>query len=631
MSERSSEGAAAPRCPEKSQNLVLGALGVVFGDIGTSPLYTLQQCMSQTGDVTLHGIMGILSLIVWSLIAVVTVKYVLVVMRADNRGEGGILALTALALRGVPARGRLAAAVLAAGMAGAALFYGDGVITPAISVLSAAEGLKVITPGLAPYVLPLTVLLLLGLFTMQKRGTGAVGGYFGPITAVWFAALAAAGAYQLFLNPETLWALNPAWGAELLYRHPWKGFVLLGAVVLAVTGAEALYADMGHFGRKPINRAWLYLVFPALLLNYFGQGAHLLSDPTAIDNPFYRLYPTWALVPMVILASAATIIASQAVISGAFSMTSQAVQLGYLPRLQILHTSAQERGQIFVPKINTLLLLAVIALVLGFKSSTNLGAAYGIAVTGTMTLTTILAFIYMVRVRRWNPILASALFGVFLAIDIAFFSANILKVAQGGWAPILIGSTAFIVMSTWTKGRAALTAKRRDETLPLELFLQGLKPDHPARVKGTALFLTADVDKAPTSLMHNLKHNKILHERTVLMTIKTLDVPRASTEERLEVHHFEHNVHTIVARYGFFEEPDIWRILGHCRDQGLEFNLMETSVFVGREKLVISNKIHLAKWRKELFALLFRLSLSAVEFFKVPSNRVVELGGQTEF
>jgi len=631
MSERSSEGAAAPRCPEKSQNLVLGALGVVFGDIGTSPLYTLQQCMSQTGDVTLHGIMGILSLIVWSLIAVVTVKYVLVVMRADNRGEGGILALTALALRGVPARGRLAAGVLAAGMAGAALFYGDGVITPAISVLSAAEGLKVITPGLAPYVLPLTVLLLLGLFTMQKRGTGAVGGYFGPITAVWFAALAAAGAYQLFLNPETLWALNPAWGAELLYRHPWKGFVLLGAVVLAVTGAEALYADMGHFGRKPINRAWLYLVFPALLLNYFGQGAHLLSDPTAIDNPFYRLYPTWALVPMVILASAATIIASQAVISGAFSMTSQAVQLGYLPRLQILHTSAQERGQIFVPKINTLLLLAVIALVLGFKSSTNLGAAYGIAVTGTMTLTTILAFIYMVRVRHWNPILASALFGVFLAIDIAFFSANILKVAQGGWAPILIGSTAFIVMSTWTKGRAALTAKRRDETLPLELFLQGLKPDHPARVKGTALFLTADVDKAPTSLMHNLKHNKILHERTVLMTIKTLDVPRASTEERLEVHHFEHNVHTIVARYGFFEEPDIWRILGHCRDQGLEFNLMETSVFVGREKLVVSNKIHLAKWRKELFALLFRLSLSAVEFFKVPSNRVVELGGQTEF
>jgi KUP system potassium uptake protein len=353
---------------EANQNLVLGALGVVFGDIGTSPLYTLQQCMNQTHDVTRHGVMGILSLIVWSLISVVTVKYVLVVMRADNRGEGGILALTALALRGVSSRGRLAAVVLAAGMAGAALFYGDGVITPAISVLSAVEGLKVIEPGLEPYVVPIAVILLVGLFAVQKRGTAAVGRYFGPITAVWFAALAAAGVYQLWLNPRTLEALDPSWGAELMLRHPWQGFVLLGAVVLAVTGAEALYADMGHFGRKAINRAWLYLVFPALLLNYFGQGAHLLSDPAAADNPFYRLYPTWALIPMVILASAATIIASQAVISGAFSMTSQAVQLGYLPRMQILHTSARERGQIFVPKINTLLLFAVVALVFGFRS-----------------------------------------------------------------------------------------------------------------------------------------------------------------------------------------------------------------------------------------------------------------------
>jgi KUP system potassium uptake protein len=575
--------------------------------------------------------MGILSLIVWSLISVVTVKYVLVVMRADNRGEGGILALTALALRGVPSRGKLAAIVLAAGMAGAALFYGDGVITPAISVLSAVEGLKVIEPGLEPYIVPIAVILLVGLFAVQKRGTAAVGRYFGPIMGVWFASLAAAGLYQLILNPETLGALNPAWGIELLYRHPWTGFVLLGAVVLAVTGAEALYADMGHFGRKPINRAWLYLVFPALLLNYFGQGAHLLSDPTAADNPFYRLYPTWALIPMVILASAATIIASQAVISGAFSMTSQAVQLGYLPRMQILHTSARERGQIFVPKINTLLLFAVVALVFGFRSSNNLGAAYGIAVTGTMSLTTILAFIYMVKVRKWNPYLAAALFGFFLAVDVAFFSANILKIAEGGWAPLLIGTAAFIVMSTWVKGRTALTAKRRDESLPLDLFIKGLKPGHPARVKGTALFLTADVDKVPTSLLHNLKHNKVLHERTVLMCIKTLDVPRAATGERLEVHHFDHDIHTIIARYGFFEEPDVWKALGNCQTQGLDFNLMDTSVFVGREKLVIANKIHLARWRKELFTLLFSLSLSAVEFFNVPSNRVVELGGQTEF
>jgi KUP system potassium uptake protein len=616
---------------EANQNLVLGALGVVFGDIGTSPLYTLQQCMNQTHDVTRHGVMGILSLIVWSLISVVTVKYVLVVMRADNRGEGGILALTALALRGVSSRGRLAAVVLAAGMAGAALFYGDGVITPAISVLSAVEGLKVIEPGLEPYVVPIAVILLVGLFAVQKRGTAAVGRYFGPITAVWFAALAAAGVYQLWLNPRTLEALDPSWGAELMLRHPWQGFVLLGAVVLAVTGAEALYADMGHFGRKAINRAWLYLVFPALLLNYFGQGAHLLSDPAAADNPFYRLYPTWALIPMVILASAATIIASQAVISGAFSMTSQAVQLGYLPRMQILHTSARERGQIFVPKINTLLLFAVVALVFGFRSSNNLGAAYGIAVTGTMSLTTILAFIYMVKVRKWNPYLAAALFGFFLAVDVAFFSANILKIAEGGWAPLLIGSAAFIVMSTWVKGRMALTAKRRDESLPLDLFIKGLKPGHPERVKGTALFLTADVDKVPTSLLHNLKHNKVLHERTVLMCIKTLDVPRAANEERLEVHHFDHDIHTIIARYGFFEEPDVWKALGNCKSQGLDFNLMDTSVFVGREKLVIANKIHLAKWRKELFTLLFRLSLSANEFFNVPSNRVVELGGQTEF
>jgi KUP system potassium uptake protein len=615
---------------EKSQNLMLGALGVVFGDIGTSPLYTVQQCMSETGDVTLPGILGILSLIVWSLIAVVTAKYVLVVMRADNRGEGGILALTALALRGVPAKGKTAALVLAAGMAGAALFYGDGVITPAISVLSAVEGLKVIAPGLHPFVLPMTVVLLVALFAVQSRGTGAVGRYFGPITALWFASLAAAGIYQLILNPETLQALNPAWGAAMFLEHPWRAFVLLGAVVLAVTGAEALYADMGHFGRKSINRAWLYIVFPSLLLNYFGQGAHLLSDPTAVDNPFYRLYPTWALAPMVILASAATIIASQAVISGAFSMTSQAVQLGYLPRLEIRHTSAMERGQIYVPKINALLLVAVISLVLGFKSSNNLGSAYGIAVTGTMSLTTILAFIYMVRVRHWNPIFASALFAIFLTIDLAFFSANMLKVAEGGWVPLLIGTTTFIIMSTWTKGRAALTAKRRDESLPLEMFIKNLRPGHPVRVKGTALFLTADVDNVPTSLLHNLKHNKVLHERTVLMSIRTLDIPRVSEEERLVVRHYEHDIHTIVARYGFVEEPDIWQALGKCREQNLEFNLMETSVFVGREKLVISDKIRLAKWRKELFAMLFQLSLSAVEFFRVPSNRVVELGGQTE-
>ncbi len=367
------------------------------------------------------------------------------------------------------------------------------------------------------------------------------------------------------------------------------------------------------------------------LLNYFGQGAHLLADPMALDNPFYRLYPTWALIPMVILASAATIIASQAVISGAFSMTSQAIQLGYLPRMEIRHTSARERGQIYVPKINLMLLIAVVALVLGFRSSGNLGSAYGIAVTGTMSLTTSLAFLYMVRVHGWSPVPACALFGFFLLVDLAFFGANVLKVAQGGWAPLLIGTVAFTIMSTWTTGRSAIMARRREDNMPLEMFLGGLKPDRPARVKGTALFLTADVDKVPASLLHNLKHNKVLHERVVLLSIQTLDVPRISDDQRLEIRQRDHNFYTIVTRYGFFEEPDLWRVLAQCRAQDLRFNLMDTSVFVGREKLIISDKTPLAKWRKELFIFLFRLSLNAVEFFRVPSNRVVELGGQAEF
>ena len=614
-----------------ARNLMLGALGVVYGDIGTSPLYTEQLCFGETRDITYHGVLGVLSLILWSLIIVVTVKYVLVVMRADNRGEGGILALTALALRGVRGGGRAAALVLAAGMAGAALFYGDGVITPAISVLSAVEGLKVIAPELEPYVLPLTVILLIGLFAVQRRGTAAVGSYFGPIMLLWFAALAAGGLFQLVRNPDLLQAINPYWGARLLIEYPSRGFVLLGSVVLAVTGGEALYADMGHFGRRPINRAWLRIVLPSLLLNYFGQGSLLLDHPQMADSPFYRIYPAWALVPMVILASVATIIASQAVISGAFSMTTQAVQLGYLPRMEIRHTSAHHRGQIFVPKVNQLLLVGVVALVLGFKSSSNLGAAYGIAVTGTMSLTTVLAAIYLLRVAKWNPIATIPLFVLFLVVDLAFFSANMLKVTQGGWAPLLIGIVCFIVMSTWNTGRHALTNLRREESMPLELFVAGVKPDRPARVKGTAVFLTADVEKVPTSLLHNLKHNKVLHERVVLMSIHTLDIPRVAEENRLKIRHYDNDIHSVIVRYGFFEEPDIWRMLAQCQDQHLQFNLMETSVFMGREKLIVANKVKLAKWRKELFAMLTRLALSPVEFFRVPSNRVVELGGQMEF
>src|SRR5471030_1071995 len=422
-----------------SQSLLIGALGVVYGDIGTSPLYTMKQCFNSLGGViSTATVYGVLSLVAWALLIVVTLKYVIVIMRADNRGEGGILALTALALRSTSRTGLRHRLILTAGLVGAALFYGDGVITPAISVLSAVEGLKVATPVFEPYILPITMVLLLGLFLVQRRGTGMVGGFFGPVTAVWFIVIGALGAIEIVKQPDILWALNPYYGIKLLTEDPWHGFILLGAVVLAVTGAEALYADMGHFGRRPIRLAWLRFVFPALLLNYFGQGALLLAMPNAIENPFYRLAPDWALFPMVILAAAATIIASQAVISGAFSMTNQAVQLGYLPRLFIRHTSEQEFGQIYVPKINLFLLVAVMALVLGFKSSDNLGSAYGIAVTGTMAIDGMLAFIYMVGVVGWNPVFSAVLFGFFLAVDISFFIANMLKIEQGGWFPLFV-------------------------------------------------------------------------------------------------------------------------------------------------------------------------------------------------
>src|SRR5713101_1108186 len=484
------------------QGLILGALGVVYGDIGTSPLYTVRQCFhSIGGTITSEMVYGVLSLITWALVIVVAVKYVIVIMRADNRGQGGVLALTALALRSTSRTGRRHRLVLAAGLAGAALFYGDGVITPAISVLSAVEGLRVATPVFEPYILPITVILLLALFLVQRRGTGMVGGFFGPITALWFLVIGLLGAIEIFKQPEILWALNPYYGIKLLAADPWECFILLGAVVLAVTGAEALYADMGHFGRSPIRTAWLRFVFPALLLNYFGQGGLLLSAPSAIENPFYRLAPDWALLPMVILASAATIIASQAVISGAFSMTNQAVQLGYLPRLFIRHTSEHEFGQIYVPRINLFLLVAVMALVLGFKSSDNLGSAYGIAVTGTMSLTTVLAFVYMVGVLKWNRTLSVLLFGFFLIVDLSFFAANMMKIEQGGWFPLFVAAVVYVLMWSWISGRGFLTAERSRSSMPLDLFLKNLKPTTCGRVPGTAVFMTGDVDSVPTALL----------------------------------------------------------------------------------------------------------------------------------
>ncbi len=612
------------------QNLMLGALGVVYGDIGTSPLYTVKQCFEALGGVTPAAVYGVLSLITWALFAVVTLKYVCVIMRADNRGEGGILALTALALRVPRAGTRFHWWILAGGLLGAALFYGDGVITPAISVLSAVEGLKVATPFFDPYVLPLTLVLLLGLFLVQRRGTALVGGFFGPIMAVWFATIGLLGLIEIARQPDILLALNPYYGIHLLMRAPLRGFALLGAVVLAVTGAEALYADMGHFGKRPIRQAWLSFVFPALLLNYFGQGGLLLHEHGALENPFYRLVPDWGLYPMVVLAAAATVIASQAVISGAFSMTRQAVLLGYLPRFEIRHTSEMAIGQIYVPKINLFLLLAVVALVLGFRSSDNLGAAYGIAVTGTMSLTTGLALVYMVGSAGWNKWVATLVFGAFLIIDLGFFSANLLKLEDGGWFPLAVATVVFTLMVTWLRGREALLAERWREALPLETFLATVRPGRPARVPGTAIFMVPNDRIVPTALLHNLKHNHVLHERVVLMKVQTKDIPHVPDDQRLAVVHLEHNFHTVDVNYGFMDEPNIPRALAQLRLMQFRFNLLETSFFVGREKVVLGKEGGIWTWRKRLFIFMHRTMLTATEYFRIPTNRVVELGGQIE-
>ncbi|HXE17222.1 MAG TPA: potassium transporter Kup [Stellaceae bacterium] len=610
--------------------LIIGALGVVYGDIGTSPLYTVRQCFDGIGSVRPASVWGVLSLIAWSLFIVVTLKYVIVIMRADNRGEGGILALTALALRAANRGTRAAGWIIAAGMIGAALFYGDGVITPAISVLSAVEGLKVATPVFEPYILPITVVLLLALFMIQRRGTGVVGEFFGPIMALWFIVLACLGVAEIARHPAVLYALDPRYGINFLLADPTRGFILLGAVVLAVTGAEALYADMGHFGARPIRLAWLYFVFPALLLNYFGQGALLLNEPSALTNPFYLLAPEWFRLPLVVLSSIATVIASQAVISGAFSMTRQAVQLGYLPRLEIRHTSEHEFGQIYVPKLNLFLLAAVLALVLGFRSSDNLGAAYGIAVTGTMTITTILAFAYMRGVRRWNIYWATLLFGFFLAVDLMFFSANLLKIEEGGWFPLAVALLIYTVMATWRTGRGQLTAARAVGGLPLETFITSLKPDHPVRVPGTAVFTTANNDRVPNALLHNLKHNHVLADRVILMTVITEDIPHVGDDQRLQIRHLDKNFHTITLHYGFMDQPNIPRALAQCRIMHFQFKLLETSFFVGREKIVASKKTRFWRWRKGLFILMSNTMLDATEFFRIPPNRVIELGGQIE-
>jgi KUP system potassium uptake protein len=611
------------------RSLTVAALGVVYGDIGTSPLYAVRQSLIEYGGATERSVLGVISLIVWALLLVVTVKYVFVIMRADNRGEGGLLALTALALRNTPARSRRRFWIMAAGLVGAALFYGDGVITPAISVLSAVEGLKVATPIFDRYIVPISLVLLAGLFLVQRRGTAAVGGLFGPVMLLWFTVLAVLGVANIVREPGILFALNPWDGIGLLVNDPWLGFVMLGAVFLAVTGAETLYADMGHFGRGPLQTAWLYIVLPSLLLNYFGQGAVLLADPAALQNPFYRLAPAWGLYPLVALATLATIIASQAVISGAFSITRQAIQLGYLPRLQVRHTSEEEIGQVYVPPINGTLLVAIVLLVLGFQTSDSLGAAYGIAVTGMMVITSGLAFIYM-RSIGWSLPLASGVFGFFLLVDLTFLSANLLKIVEGGWFPIVIAIAVFVIMSTWWTGRRRLAERRAADTIPLATFLETFR-DGPPRIPGTAVIMTREIGQAPNAMLHALKHFKALHERVVLMSLITEDVPHVAEEERIDIRDLGRGFFTVTARYGFMDEPNLLRALAQCRFQDLRFNMLETSFIIGREKLVESRRgSTMWRWRRRLFILMSNNALDATEFFRIPPNRVVELGGQVE-
>jgi KUP system potassium uptake protein len=621
---------ATPAGSTAGQNLTLAALGIVYGDIGTSPLYAAKQSLLSFGDTTEHAIFGALSLIFWSLIVVVTIKYVAVIMRADNRGEGGLLALTALVLRTTHRGQRRYLWIMGAGLIGAALFYGDGVITPAISVLSAVEGLEIATPLFEPYVIPIALLLLVGLFLVQSHGTAVIGRMFGPVMLVWFSTLALLGVWSIIQQPYILLALNPLYGASVLVENPLRGFLMLGSVFLAVTGTEALYADMGHFGRPALRRAWLGLVLPALALNYFGQGALLLRNPAAIENPFYLLAPEWGLYPLVALAACATIIASQAVISGAFSITRQAIQLGYLPRMEVRHTSETEIGQVYVPRINWFLLLAIVVLVLTFQSSDNLGAAYGIAVSAEMLITTGLAFLYM-RSRGWALGLAVAVFGLFALLDLTFFSANMLKFLQGGWFPIVLAVLIFALMGTWWRGRRILAELRARDALPLEQFIETLNPDRLVRVPGTAIFMTRDLEHVPVPLLHALKHYKALHERVIMMQVETADIPHVSDERRLDIHEIGKGFFTMQVRYGFKDEPNVMRALAQTRVQHFRINLMETSFFIGREKLrPRPRRIRFWRWRDKLFILLNNLSLDATEFFRIPPNRVVELGGQLE-
>lgn len=621
----SPDGPAGPHA--NMFGMALGSIGVVYGDIGTSPLYALRESLSHSKAHGLHeeAVIGTVSLLLWALVFTVTAKYVLFLMRADNKGEGGTLSLMALAQRAVGQRSLI---VFFLGVAGAALFSGDAIITPAISVLSALEGLELVTPIFDPYILPITVLILVTLFFVQQSGTARVATFFGPIMVVFFLVIAVLGIAHIGDAPRIFTAFNPFHGVVFLFSHGFLGFVVLGSVFLAVTGAEALYADMGHFGRLPIQAAWLCFVLPALMLNYLGQGALVLAHPATVENPFFLLAPSWALLPLVLLSTVATVIASQAVITGAFSLARQAIQLGLLPRMMILHTSESQEGQIFIPRVNRMLLVGVLALVLLFKNSSALASAYGIAVTGTMVVTTMLAFVTVWKLWKW-PLWAALTFtALFLVVDLAFLAANLVKVVEGGWVPLLLACCSMVVMWTWVRGNALLVAKTQRDSIPTIELIRMLQKSKPQRVAGTAIFLTNHADTAPSSLMHNLKHNKVLHERVLIMSVKTETTPRVPAAKRFEIEKISDDFTKVILHYGYMESPRIPTALASLRKSGLKFDIMTTSFFLGRRTIKASPTSGMPLWQDNLFVALSKQAANATDFFAIPSDRVVELGAQ---
>jgi len=613
--------------------VVVGAIGVVFGDIGTSPLYTIKEAFTQHYGLTANHatVLGVLSLVFWSLMIVVTLKYVTIIMRADNNGEGGIMALMALAQRTLPRSSRSAYVVGILGIFGASLFFGDGVITPAVSVLSALEGIEVVAPQFHHWIVPIAVVIMLALFMSQRYGTAKVGRLFGPVMILWFASLAALGLYNMSHNPQVLQAFNPYWAVRFFMSHGWHGIFILGAVVLAVTGGEALYADMGHFGARPIRIGWYFFVLPALMLNYLGQGALVLKDPGVVGNPFYFGVPGWARLPMIALATAATVIASQAVITGAFSVARQAMQLGYIPRMQVKHTSSETMGQIYIPMINWTLMVAVIFLVLSFQTSTALASAYGVSVSGTMLIDTLLlALVARAMWQRWRrwvlPMCA-----LFALVEIAFLIANGVKFMDGAWFPVILALLVFTLLRTWRRGRELLHAEIRKEGIQLDSFLPGLMLAPPARVPGTAIFLTAQAGMVPQALLHNLKHNKVLHERNVFLTVDTLNMPHAPKAQRLKIDPIGDDFYRVLVRFGFMETPDVpMALMRSCDQGGIHFDPMDTTYFASRETVVAQRRRGMPIWRDRLFAVMHRNAAPATHFFRIPGNRLVELGAQVE-